>query len=246
MSKKTLNLIGTGTLIALISSIVSAFLGLILKIEILGVLFSTFLLFSFILSFIYRSILWKYKYRDNVPSYINLSIVIGLFYLLAFVLVISTNRRRTMMEKAYSIRYNLRLIGNTIVKYAEYNNGHLPDANQWCDILMSYDKTLTRQNFKHPLIKEWDCNIAFNKNLSGLKLSEISKDAVLLFEADGGWNLSGDVDLFQKKYKEMGGYVISLVFLADEQIKEYRFAEGGYRYFDSNSTESFKPLRWKP
>lgn len=225
---------------------ISAVFGALLKNEILVISFTVFLIFSFLLSVTYRVILWRLKLKENIPSYINLIIVVGLIYIFGMALAISTNRRRAVAEKNYSARYNLKLIGDTMIKYAEYNNGFLPDANNWCDLPMSYDKKLTRMNFKHPLIKEWECNIAYNKNLSGLKLSEIPKDTILIFEADGNWNLSGDEDLLRERYINNKDYLSVYIILANGKMVEYWFVKGGYRYVDSNGVLSFTPPLWKP
>jgi len=178
--------------------------------------------------------------------YSIMAIFLGLPSIL-FVTGISMGQRvRLIAEKSNTARYNLRMLGKVMLEYTEDNNSYLPDANQWCDLLMEFDKSITRNNFKHPRIKKWDCNIAFNKNLSGLKLSEIPGDVVLLFEADGDWNLSGESDLFQKRHKEQKDYYFSYILLADGSIKTYRFGEEGYRAFDSNGTAYIKPLRWMP
>jgi hypothetical protein len=177
--------------------------------------------------------------------YIAIAVILSLPSVTFVALAKMSVHVREVSEKTNTAKYNLRLLGDEMVKYAESNSGHLPDANQWCDSLMRYDKSLTKQNFKHPRRKEYDCNIAFNKYLSGLKLSEIPKDAVLLFEADGGWNLSGDVDLFEKRRKEQKDY-FSYILLANGDIETYRFEEKGYRPFNPTRIEFIKPLRWKP
>ena len=200
----------------------------------------------FISALAYRLLKLRYRALEQTPTHVNVAIILGSLYILSILVVVLTARRRSWEEKSYSSVSNLRLLGKSFIGYAKNNNGYLPDANQWCDLLMRYDKTLTGQNFKHPLIKEWECNIAFNKNLNCLKLSEIPKDTVLLFEADGGWNLSGDKELFEKSRKEQTDYYFCYVLLADGNIESYRFEEGGYKTFDSKGVESIKPLRWKP
>jgi hypothetical protein len=177
--------------------------------------------------------------------YIAIAVILSLPSVTFVALAKMSVQQRAISERINTSRYNLRLLGGTMVKYAENNSGHLPDANQWCDSLMGYNKTLTRQNFKHPRMKEYDCNIAFNKYLSGLKLSEIPEDTVLLFEADGSWNLSGDIDLFEKRFREQKSY-FSYILLVSGDIETYRFEEKGYRPFNPKRIEWLKPLRWKP
>jgi hypothetical protein len=227
-------------------ALVCAIVGLVTKYEIFAIVLPISLFSMFISALAYRLLNSMCRTLAKTPTHINVAIILGFLYIVFVLVVVLIGRRRFLAEKAYSTLYNLRLLDKSLIGYAKNNNGYLPDANQWCDLLMRYDKTLTRQNFKHPLIKEWECNIAFNKNLSCLKLSEIPKDTVLLFEADGGWNLSGDMDLLQKRYNNRKDYYFCNVLLIDGSIKTYQFERGGYRYFDSNGIEFLKPLHWKP
>ena len=94
-----------------------------------------------------------------------------------------------------------------IVEYAKDHNDYLPDANQWCDLLIEYHKKLPedrfqydpeKQKFKYDFSKEGVCNYAFNRNLSGLRLDNVPYNTVLIFESKGNWNLSGTEELFKK------------------------------------------------
>ena len=187
-----------------------------------------------------------YHRKLKGAAFIFLTIIFAFPPILFVMITASVNRSRIIAEKTNTARYNLRLLGKSLVKYAESNDGFLPDANQWCDTLMKYDKSLSRQNFKHPRFKKWDGNIAFNENLSDLKISKIPKDIVLLFEADGDWNLSGGMELFQERYTNQKDYYFSYVVLMAGSVKTYRFQESGYRAFDSNGVEYIEALRWRP
>lgn len=115
--------------------------------------------------------------------------------LVMFTMVFNVISRRHY-EKRNTARYNMRRLGYAIYKYSEVNNGYLPSAEHWCDLLMDFDKSLSEDNFKHPKFPERV--IAFNKNLDGLLLADVPEDVVLFFEANSGWNLSGGPALLTK------------------------------------------------
>jgi hypothetical protein len=151
--------------------------------------------------------------------------------------------RRAETEKTRTGIYNLRVLNKAIHEYADKHDGCLPIAGQWCDLLMKDDKSLSRYNFKHPLLKNGECNFAFNKNVSGLPIAKIHNDTVLLFGADGDWNYNGGPELLKGRIDTDGvnsQYVE--VLLADGSIKTYWFSHAGTKAYG----DSFAPLRWKP
>lgn len=94
-----------------------------------------------------------------------------------------------------------------IVEYAKDHNDYLPDANQWCDLLIEYHQKLPKDRFqydpekhkfKYDSSKEGVCNYALNRNLSGLRLDDVPYNTVLIFESKGNWNLRGTEELFKK------------------------------------------------
>jgi hypothetical protein len=105
------------------------------------------------------------------------------------------------------------------------------------DLLMGYDKNLSRDNFKHPKLQ--GSSIAFNNNLDGLRLSEIPKDVVLLFEADSGWNLTGGAELLKKSHLNRDR--VDVLFV-NKDIRAYWVEYGGTK----NLNLTYQPLRWKP
>ncbi len=183
---------------------------------------------------------------------------------------------RKEREKNYTGIYNLRRIGEELVRYANNNNGYLPDADKWCDLLLKHNPSLTKDIFKHPLnpvygpppksllhpdfekavqrvnpsfkLKpiefnlEGECNFAFNKNVSGLRLEEIAPNTVLIWEANGDWNLNGGPDLLKTKRGKQG-YIE--VLLVDQNMVSYLFAYEAYRTFESGQMH-YNQLQWKP
>lgn len=161
-------------------------------------------------------------------------------------------RSREKRKKEWTGLYNLELLGRELIKYAEDNDGCLPMADEWCDLLMGHNGNLTRENFKHPQPEifgdifdfKGECQFAFNKNISGMLLADIPSDVVLLFEADGDWNLNGTEELLKTRYREHG--YITILFV-DQTTGNYWFYENAVRKFDPKGKHMYyeKP-RWKP
>ncbi len=127
---------------------------------------------------------------------------------------------------------NLHQLGKLIIEYAKENNGYLPIANQWCDLLTEYRKSISRDTFVCPATKSNACSYSFNKNLDGLRLTDIPDDIVLLYEADGRWNCAGGVKLLTTKNHP-------------SQSCNVLFADGTVRYYHAEELIN-QPLRWKP
>lgn len=142
--------------------------------------------------------------------------------------------------------YNLKVLGEELIKYAETNSDCLPSAENWCDLLLENNAELSREIFKHQgynfLEYEGDCQIAFNKNLSEIKLNDIPDDVILLFWADGPWNLTGTSELLKTRYIEHGS--VALLF-ADQTVKKYWFYKQGIRKVDENGAHYEQP-KWSP
>lgn len=159
---------------------------------------------------------------------------------------------REQHKKEWSGLYNLELLGKELVKYAEDNGGRLPDANKWCDLLLEHNKNLTKENFKHPQPEifgdifdfKGEIQFAYNKNLSGMRFRDIPDDVVLLFEADGDWNLNGTGELLQTRYSEKG--FIYMLFV-DLTTANYWYYKEAIRKFGPKGTYMYyvKP-RWSP
>ncbi|MHC4396835.1 MAG: hypothetical protein ACYS1A_14390 [Planctomycetota bacterium] len=168
-------------------------------------------------------------------GYAFAAVVLALFYIL-----MGMNSLARFMD--YKAKYNLRKLRKALIVYAEDRDKHLPVANNWCDLLMRYDKSLSRGNFKHPLIKGSECDFAFNKNLDGLRLADIPGDVILLFGAKGGWNLNGGVELLKER-PNLDTYIL----FVNGDISPYSFSDEGIQKWDDDLEKtSIEPLRWKP
>lgn len=181
--------------------------------------------------------------------YAILAIILATPFMLAMASSIYVARVRAERRKANTGLYNLRVLGEALTEYAEDHNGYLPAAGQWCDLLMEHDGDLTKDNFKFPkperLQLKGNCHFAFNKNLGGLRLVDIPADVVLLFEADGDWNLSGGAELLKTRYK--GEHSSIAMLFTDQTIRRYWYYKEAVRKFDSKGTRMYyEPPCWKP
>lgn len=156
-------------------------------------------------------------------------------------------RCRAERAKILSSEYNLKIIANTLEDYVAAHNGYLPESDKWCDALLAQaNSKCTKKSFLHPMYcingLKGNCHFAFNSNLSGVQLSSIPKDTVLVFESDGEWNLSGGPELLRKRYKKHG--CISFL-LTDFSLKDYWFDEKAIKTFE-NGKLAYKKPRWRP
>ncbi|MHC4418577.1 MAG: hypothetical protein ACYSU6_08330 [Planctomycetota bacterium] len=137
---------------------------------------------------------------------------------------------------------NLSQIGLAVAAYAKDNDGYLPSADNWCDLLTEYYKELPEELLQCPAAETGRCNYAFNKNLDALRLSDVPEDVVLVFEAykrrdhrtldTKGWNLTGTVELLH-------------ITSHPSQWCNILFADGRVRGYDVQGLIK-DPPRWEP
>jgi hypothetical protein len=120
----------------------------------------------------------------------------------------------------------LEKLGEEIKEYAKNNDGYLPVANKWCDLLMEHNKNLSRDNFSCPVSEKEGCSYAFNRNLDGHRLTDIPGLVVLLYDADEGWNLSGGAELLAKRHQRNGTNILFIdgtpLFISDGMLDYYK------------------------
>jgi hypothetical protein len=145
-------------------------------------------------------------------------------------------RSRAAFEQTQTSRHNMRLLREAILSYVHTHDGHLPEAESWCDSLLTKENSLSKNDFVHPVLA--GIMIAYNEQLSGLKLSDVAEDTVLFFEARGGWNLTGDQDLVETDRSASRADIM----LLNGNIQTYWLERGGVRAYG----DKFVPVRWKP
>ena len=182
-----------------------------------------------------------FRKDSKVGVYAILSVIIGGLFTLLMLLFFFTLRIR-LYTNTYTNKYNLKLLGSSLIEYSKDNNGCLPHAQKWCDLLVQHQPDLPKYTFTNRRKKPGTSYFAFNKNLDGLRLADVPGDVVLLFEARGDWNLAGGPQLLETMRK----YSIIDVLFVDQTLGVYLFSEEGVRTYVEKEPDSFKPLRWKP
>jgi len=99
---------------------------------------------------------------------------------------------------------NMRNLGNALLMYAHDNNDMLPSADKWCDLLIAHTK-VTQRDFICPASYMPVYSYGFNKNLSNKLINQIHGNIVLLFETDGGKNVSGGPEQLMKSGRHHQG-----------------------------------------
>ena len=184
---------------------------------------------AFVLGLISRTIIFFNKGKLKGLACSITAIVLGTPFILFIASGIYVNWGRARAEKPGKAR----ILGFAILRYAkEENGGYLPDAEKWCDTVLKYSKTVYESAFSYRSSEPGVYNYAFNRNLSGLKLDNITKNTVLIFESEGGWNLSGTEELLFKAPKKRQ-YVHTYCGSAD--IRPIHVQD-----------EAYKSVHWKP
>ncbi len=156
-------------------------------------------------------------------------VVIIIFIFVPITRLIDNQRLKRAIE--YNGLTSIMKIRKTFSLYCEHNN-QLPKSFNWCDRLIEYYK-------EEGLVKKFlfriaqlghEYHFAFNENLSLLAKEDLPGYLVLVFEADGEFNLSGGQELFGKerakdKYFSVENRYIYILFL-DGTIAKYRLCDG--------------------
>lgn len=188
-----------------------------------------------------------FEASDFWVSLITLLIVLPIVFL--YISGIFVARNREEQAEKYTGSYNLNVLGNTLIQYAKNNNNNrLPLSENWCDVLMEYNEELTLDNFKHPQAEKTgrtgEFHYAFNPELSGSDIRDISGDTILLFEADGSWNLAGKSELI-KNHIGIERSCIS-VFHMSKKIQNYWFYKKSIRVIDREYGMHYEKPKWNP
>jgi len=185
-----------------------------------------------------------FRKDSKVGVYAISSVIIGGLFTLLMLLFFFTLRIR-LYTNTYTSKYNLKLFGGSLIEYSKDNNGCLPPAQKWCDLLVQHQPDLPKYAFTNRRKKPGNTShFAFNENLDGLRLADVPSDVVLLFEARGDWNLAGGPQLLETRRKYGRIYVL----FVDQTIGAYYFSEEGVINYAEKGPDkyTYKPLRWKP
>lgn len=131
--------------------------------------------------------------------------------------------------------HNLSRLGKAMQIYANDNQGHYPEQNEWCELILKYNQVerehfycpgvkfqWRRQVFPWPVPRNEKCYYAMNPDCE----PNSPNDIVLLFETKGGWNKFGGKELLTIK-NHLGGRRCNVLFndMHIEFVKVERLGE---------------------
>jgi prepilin-type processing-associated H-X9-DG protein len=126
---------------------------------------------------------------------------------------------------------NMKQLALGEMMYANDNKERFSSADTWCDAVGKY--VANQKTFLCPAgDPSQRCHYAFNSRLAGLGTREVAAPArtVLLFEIEGGWNISGGRELALQRPRH------------DKNIGVV-FADG---HCEITRESRFQTLRWDP
>jgi len=187
--------------------------------------------------------------------YSLLAILVSLPVVLFFGLFLISPTREDIREAELAIENNMEVLSNELIIYSQNHDGYLPSADNWCDALLDQNPELDADRFIHPwftndrlefyiwrisLRQKGQCQIAFNSLLSDQLVTEVFPETILLFEADGPWNLHGTDSLLNS-----GPGILrrrKQILFMDGSIVTYGFL----RSTKNSSNPKYKKIRWEP
>jgi hypothetical protein len=120
-------------------------------------------------------------------------------------------------------------VGLLIRFYADDNNGEYPSPEEWCDLLIrSYREQaylFICPGATDKITQDSDqSSYVLNRNVLGMKASEIPPNVVLLFEGPVGWNQVGGPELLTAEYHKENGAFVCLADLRTKFVRPDEFA----------------------
>lgn len=153
-------------------------------------------------------------------------VVVSAFILLLMAVTVpSALSKAKAKARSVACMSHVQQINFAVIKHIQAHSNTCPPAATWCDTIQGSVFFDTFQCSAGD--KAHRCHYAFNAKLDGLSVDQIKSPAqtVLVFEAEGGWNLSGGSELKPKKPRH--GRMIAVGF-ADghaEMVEETRLPQ---------------------
>jgi prepilin-type processing-associated H-X9-DG protein len=151
-------------------------------------------------------------------------IVSALFLLLTPALLLPALAKAKQKAQTISCANNVMQLAIAMRIYTTDNQDRFPAATNWCDTLQS--QAGMTNVFRCPAdTRVARCSYAFNARLAGAEVEKVNPRAVMIFEANGGWNVSGGKELLLASPRHGR---ITVVGFADghvEQVPESRLPQ---------------------
>jgi hypothetical protein len=204
----------------------------------------------------------------NLLFLIILSVIgILIIIIVATTIIANCRMQQAICQDSLGI---ISTIGEAITKYAKERN-QMPNAAHWADDILASNPSLTHHDFRISQLPKVDCAIAYNQYLSDANANNVPKNTVVLFEADGEIDLTGDKELLLKprakdlwfnsllnerkfvfiyfydgtiaKYR-LHDEAISIYMPEDKNLKYVRYEDKNFTKYTKNSI--YLPLNWFP
>jgi prepilin-type processing-associated H-X9-DG protein len=148
-------------------------------------------------------------------------IIVSLIFLLLTPTIISSaiSALAGFQGQAQSINCvsNAKGLVGALRQYAGDNQGRYPAATNWCDALLRSNSGLTNTLHCPADFPGSRCSYAFNARVAGMEAGSVAPNTVVIFEAAGGWNISGGRELIPGKSRH--GQVFAVGF-ADGHVEQ--------------------------
>ena len=126
---------------------------------------------------------------------------------------------------------NERQLAIAVRMYETDNKDQYPPAATWCDAIRSF--VGPEKAFQCPAGAPGKrCHYAYNAKLEGLEEGKVNPNTVLIFETEGGWNVSGGPELMLGHPRHAAGRM-SVVAFADGHV-------------EAVTASRLNTLRWDP
>jgi hypothetical protein len=110
---------------------------------------------------------------------------------------------------------NLKQLNIGLRMYATDHDEKLPAGNKWCDAISQ--EIGAARVFRCPADpSDRRCSYAFNARLSGVDLTKVNSQTVMLFESNAGWNACGGPDFVTIRHRP-----VLVVALVDGSVQQY-------------------------
>jgi len=176
------------------------------------------------------------------PKASKLLIAVLITALIIFIICInwpSSPHHGKLLSKHIKCAIHLYALWEPVLDYAIDNDGCFPPAEDWCDLLLNEVDFHHEMRDRYFVCESSDAgtgqsSYALNKNIAGLKIDEVTQEAVLLFETTPGWNRSGTSEILAREAHEVKEGILGCNVL---------FAGGTVEFVKK---EDLDTLRWEP
>jgi hypothetical protein len=201
------------------------------QINVLGFAFVLFLLAALACGLITIILLIQSRKILHLSGIVQLIILIGFALFLNSFLLMRIRYSLACGGNEKNRLSDLKLIRREMMDYI-VTNGHLPDANSWCDSLLS--------QVENPYLRqELLSHFAFNENLSEKPVDQLNGNILLIIEAEGNYNNFGGAELLTQqlhryKYYLFSGQKFKYIMFVDGTIAKYRQRDCAISKFEGN------------